>query len=131
MAANSDQMVPHLQHDFQALVADVTGPEARVQTASTVELTLFRRLLALGATLLRLFLVTRAAVRPSGTVTGSDGTPLTSHDQRPTSDYAVFGKVRLWRHDFTARGQAGHCPLDAALSWPARGSADLRREWAA
>jgi hypothetical protein len=130
MASNSDQIVQHLQHDFQALVAYVTGPEARVQTAYTVELTLFRRLLALGATLLRLFFVTRAAVRPSGTVTGSDGTPLTYHDQRPTTDYAVFGKVRFWRHYFTARGQAGHCPLDAELSWPVRCYADLLREWA-
>jgi hypothetical protein len=104
MASNSDQIVQHLQHDFHALVAYVTGPEARVQTAYTVELTLFRRLLALGATLLRLFFVTRAAVRPSGTVTGSDGTPLTYHDQRPTTDYSVFGKVRFWRHYFTARG---------------------------
>ena len=131
MASNADQIVQHLQHDCQALVAYVTGPEARVQTAYTVELTLFRRLLALGATPLRLFFVTRAAVRPSGTVTGSDGTPLTSYDQRPTTDDAVFGKVRLWRHDFTARGQAGRCPLDAELSWPARCSSDLRREWAA
>jgi hypothetical protein len=50
MASNADQSVPHVPHDFQALVADVTGPEARVQTASTVEWTLFRRRLALGAT---------------------------------------------------------------------------------
>ena len=70
-------------------------------------------------------------MRPSGTVTGADGTPWTSHEQRPTTDEAVFGKVRLWRHDFTARGQAGCGPLDAELSWPARGSADLRREGAA
>src|SRR5215217_4690933 len=125
MASNSDQIVQHLQHDFHALVAYVTGPEARVQTAYTVELTLFRRLLALGATLLRLFFVTRAAGRPSGTVTGSDGTPLTYHDQRPTTYYSVFGKVRFWRHYFTARGQAGHCPLDAELSLPVRCYSDL------
>jgi hypothetical protein len=56
MASNADQIVQHLQHDFQALVAYVTGPEARVQTAYTVELTLFRRLLVLGATLFACFL---------------------------------------------------------------------------
>ena len=131
MASNSAQIVQHVQHDFQALVAYVTGPEARLQTAYTVELTLFRRLLALGATLLHLFFVMRAAVRPSGTVTGSDGTPLTYHDQRPTTDDAVFGKVRVWRHYFTTRGQAGRCPLDAELSLPARGDSDLLGEWAA
>jgi len=131
MASNSNQIVQYVQQDFQALVAYVTGPEARVQTAYTVELTLFRRLLALGATLLRLFFVTRAAMRPSGTVTSSDGTRLTYHDQRPTTDYSVVGKVRLWRPYFTARGQAGRCPLDAELSLPARCYADLLREWAA
>src|SRR6266487_2527592 len=102
MASNSNQIVQYVQQDFQALVAYVTGPEARVQTAYTVELTLFRRLLALGATLLRLFFVTRAAVRPSGMVTSSDGTRLTYHDQRPTTYYSVFGKVRFWRPYFTA-----------------------------
>lgn len=95
MASNSDQSVPHVPHDFPALVADVTGPEARVQTASSVALTLFRRRLALGATRRRRFLVTRAAVRPSGTVTGADGTPWTSHEQRPTTDEAVLGTGRL------------------------------------
>jgi hypothetical protein len=74
-ASNSDQIVQHVQDDVQALVAYVTGPEARLQTVYTVALTLFRRLLALGATLLRLFLVTCAAVRPAGMVTGADGTP--------------------------------------------------------
>jgi hypothetical protein len=131
MASNSNQIVQYVQQEFQALVAYVTGPEARVQTAYTVEWTLFRRLLALGATLLRLFFVTRAAVRPAGMVTSADGTRLTDHDQRPTTDYAVFGKVRLWRPYVTAWGQAGRCPLDAELSLPARCYSDLRREWAA
>jgi hypothetical protein len=39
--------------------------------------------------------------------------------------------VRFWRHYFTARGQPGRCPLDAELSVPTRGYADLLREWAA
>jgi hypothetical protein len=129
-ASNADQMVQHRQHDFHALVASVTGPEARVQTAYTVALTLCRRRLALGATLWRRLFVTRAAGRPSGPVTGSDGTPLTSHEQRPPPDSSVCGKGRLWRHDFTARGQAGHGPLDAELRWPVRGDADRRRAWA-
>jgi hypothetical protein len=56
---------------------------------------------------------------------------LTYHDQRPTTYYSVFGKVRFWRHYFTAAGQVGRCPLDAELSLPARCSSDLLREWAA
>ena len=55
-----------IQQDFQALIAYVTGPETRTASAYTVELTLFRRLLALGAALLRVFFLTRAADRPAG-----------------------------------------------------------------
>ena len=88
MTSNSEEIVQQVQHDFQNLLAYVTGPEAQSQTAYTVELTLFRRLLALGAALLRLFFVTRAAVRPAGPVTGPgrqapDG--ITSSAPRPTT----------------------------------------------
>jgi hypothetical protein len=130
MASNAEEIVPPVQDDFQNLLAYVTGPDARVRTAYTVELTLFRRLLALGAVLLRLFFGTRAAVRPAEPGTAPDGTPLPYHDQRPTTDYSVFGKVRFWRQAFTAPGQEGCCPLDAELSSPARGYADLLRAWA-
>ena len=116
MTSHSEPIVQQVQQDFQALVAYVTGADARAQTASTVELTLFRRLLALGAAWLRLFVVTRAAVRPSEPIVAPDGTDLRYHDQRPTTYYSVFGNVRFWRHSFTAPGQAGICPLDAELS---------------
>jgi hypothetical protein len=130
MASHSDAMVQQVQADFQHLRADVTGPDAQTQTAYTVELTLFRRRLALGAALLRLCFVTRAAVRPAEPVTTPDGTRLTSHDQRPTPDASVFGHVRFWRHACTAPGPPGLCPLDAELSLPARCDADLLQEWA-
>jgi hypothetical protein len=130
MTSNPEPIVQQLQHEFQNLLAYVTGPEARSQTAYTVELTLFRRLLGLGAALLRLFFVTRAAVRPAEPVTAPDGTRLTYHDQRPTIYYSVFGKVCFARHYFIAPGQIGLCPLDAELSLPARCYSDLLREWA-
>ena len=95
-----------------------------------VELTRFRPLLALGAVLLRLFLVTRAAMRPAEPVLAPDGTPLTYHDQRPATYYSVFGKMRFARHYFTAPGQEGRCALDAELSLPTQGYSDLLREWA-
>jgi hypothetical protein len=130
MTSNSDEIVQHVQHDFQNLLGYITGPDARAQTAYTVELTLFRRLLALGAALLRLFFVTRAAVRPAEPVTAPDGMRLTYHDQRPMTYYSVFGKVRFWRHAFTAPGHESLCPLDAELSLPAHCYSDLLREWA-
>ena len=85
MTSTPEPIVQQLHHEFQNLLAYVTGPEARLQTAYTVELTLFRRLLTLGAALLRLFLVTRAAVRPAEPVTAPDGTRLTYHEQRWTT----------------------------------------------
>jgi hypothetical protein len=69
-------------------------------------------------------------VRPAEPVTAPDGTRLTYHDQRPTTDSSVFGKVRFWRHSFTSVGQEGLGPVDAELSLPARCYADLLREWA-
>jgi hypothetical protein len=131
MTSKPESIVQQLPHEFQNLLTSVTGPDARSQTAYTVELTLFRRLLALGAALLRRFFVTRAAVRPAEPVTAPDGTRLIDHDQRPTMYDSVCGKVRFWRHFFTAPGPHGSCPLDAELSVPARGYSDLLREWAA
>ena len=131
MISNSEQIVQQVQQDFQAPVAYVTGADVRAQTAYTVELTLFRRLLALGAALLRLFFVTRAAVRPSEPVVAPDGTHLRYHDQRPAAYYSVFGKVRFGWQYFTAPGRAGVCPLDAELGLPARSYSDLLRKWMA
>jgi hypothetical protein len=130
MTSNPESIAQQVQHDFQNLLAYVTGPEARSQTAYTVELTLFRRLLALGAALLRWFFGTRAAVRPAESVLAPDSTPLPYHDQRPTTYDSVFGKVRFWRPYFTTREHKGICPLDTALSLPARCYSDLLREWA-
>jgi hypothetical protein len=130
MPSNSQEIVPPVQHECHALVAYVTGPAARVQTADAVELTLFRRRLALGTTRLRLFCVTRAAGRPAEPVVAPDGPRLRYHDRRPTTDDSGVGKGRFWRQAFTAPGPVGICPLDAALSVPARGDSDLLREWA-
>jgi hypothetical protein len=126
--SNATPIVQQVQQDFQALIAYITGPEAHTQTAYIVEVTLFRRLLALGAALLRLFFVTRAAERPTAP-RAADGTVLAYHDQRLTTYFSVFGKLRFPRHYFTAPGQPGSCPLDAALSLPDHCYSDLLREW--
>jgi hypothetical protein len=107
MTSNPETSVQQVEHEFQHLLAYVMGPDARSQTAYTVERTLFRRLLSLGVALLRLFFVTRAPGRPAEPVTAPDGTHLTYHDQRPTTYASVFGQVCFERHYFTARGQEG------------------------
>jgi hypothetical protein len=120
MTSNPESIVQQVQHEVQNLLTYVTGPEVQSETAYTVELTLFRRLLALGAALLRLVFVTRAAVRPAVLVLAPYGTPLMYHDQRPTTYCSVFGKVRLGRLHFTASEHQGIFPLATALSLPAR-----------
>jgi hypothetical protein len=130
MSSNSTQIIHQLRCEFQELIEYVTGDGSHTRTAYEVELTLFRRLLALGAKLLYLFFVQRAAVRPSGPVYAPDGTELKYHDQRPTTYFSVFGKIRFRRHYFHASGQEGFCPLDAELSLPSRCYSDLLRDWA-
>jgi hypothetical protein len=131
MPSTAEPIIAQVQQQFQDLLAYVTGPETRSSTAYEVELTLFRRLLALGAALLQLFFLTRAAARPSEPVSAPDGTRLRYHDRRPVPYYSVFGKLRFHRHAYTAPGQPVVCPLDAALSLPARCYSDLLREWMA
>lgn len=129
MTNNAEAIVAQLREEFQGLVAYVTGPDAAQAAAYTVEQALFRRLLALGALLLRAFLVSRAQQRPASPVQARDGTPLAYYDQRLTTYYSVFGKLRFARHYFTAADHAGVCPLDADLSLPPRCYSDLLREW--
>jgi hypothetical protein len=128
MSSNSAQIIQQIHHDFKDLVEYVTGEASRSRTACEVELTLFRRLLALGAQLLRLFFVQRAAVRPSEP-TAPDRTRLAYQGKRPTTYFSVFGKVLFRRHYFHAPGQKGVCPLDAELSLPSRCYSDLLRDW--
>lgn len=130
MSSNSAQIVHLLHHDFQDLVEYVMGDGSQSRTAYEVELTLFQRLLALGAALLRLFFVQRAAVRPSEPVYAANGTELKYHDRRPTTYFSVFGKVQFERPYFHTSGQAGVCPLDAELSLPPHCYSDLLRDWA-
>lgn len=130
MSSNSDSMIQQLDCDFKELIEYVAGEGAQSRTAYEVEHHLFRRLLALGAQLLRLFFVHRASVRPREPVYAPDGVRLSYHIQSPTSYYSVFGKVQFERHYFYAPGHGGLCPLDAELSLPPRCYSDLLRDWA-
>jgi hypothetical protein len=130
MSSNSEPIIHQLRHDFQELIEYVTGEGSRSRTAYEVEFTLFRRLLALGALLLRLFFIHRAAARPSEPVQAADGTKLKYVDKRSTTYFSVFGKICFRRHYFHAAGQEGVCPLDAELSLPSRCYSDLLRDWA-
>jgi len=131
MSSNPDQIVQQMQCDFQNLIAYVRDAEARTRTAAEVECTLFRRLLALGLQLLRLFFLIRAAAQPSTHPTTKTGTPLPAYDRRSIDYVSVFGKLSVARQYFYASGSAGVCPLDAELSLPKRCYSDLLRDWMA
>ena len=130
MSSNSTDIVHQIHQDFKDLIEYVTGKESKTRTAYEVELTLFRRLLALGAQLLYLFFVQRAADCPPGPVRAPDGTRLTGQGKRRTSYFSIFGKVQFRRHYFHATGQKGICPLDAELSLPPHCYSDLLRDFA-
>lgn len=114
---------------YRGLLAYVLGSESRAASGYEAELRLFRGVLALGRTLLRLFFEQRAAERPVGPVPAADGTVLAYHDRRPVTYLSVFGKLVFARHAFAAPGQAMVSPLDAELSLPERCYSDLLREW--
>jgi hypothetical protein len=128
MSSNPDEIVAQMQQDFHQLIAYVRDDMTR--TATEVERTLFQRLLALGLQLLRLFFLTRAALRPPTPIT-TTGMPLPFHSRRPIDYFSVFGKLSFARHYFYRSDAGGLCPLDAALSLPARCYSDLLRDWMA
>ncbi|MFN8521412.1 MAG: ISKra4 family transposase [Chloroflexota bacterium] len=130
MTSTTDAIIAEVRAEVEGLLGIVTGPASERQSAGEVELALFRRLLRLGAMLLGLFFAARGAERPAGPVVSEDGTELRYHDRRRTSYFSIFGKLRIWRHAFTAPGQPVVCPLDAALGLPARCYSDVLREWA-
>ena len=130
MSSNSTLIIHQLHHDFQELIEYVTGKGSWSRTAYKVEFTLFRKLLALGAQLLRLFFVHRASVRPDEPVCTPGGMKLEYTDMRHTTYFSVFGKIRFRRHYFHAPGHKGVCPLDAELSLPPRCYSDLLCDWA-
>ncbi len=130
MALNTESIVPQLRRDFETLVEYVSGPASAEHDVYTVELHLFRRLLALGAALLGLFFRTRAAARPP-TPVGSDGQPMACQGRRSVRYLSIFGALWVARHYFTATGQPSSTPLDAELSLPATAYSDLLREWGA
>ena len=131
MASQADTSVAQVQQEFQDLVRYVTGPDTATSTAYEVERTLFRRLLALGLSLLRLFFLTRAAERPPAPAPTPAAPPWTAHGRRLTTYRSVFGKLSFARHAFSAPGRPMAYPLDARLSLPADSYSDLLREWAA
>lgn len=130
MSSNPDEIVQQMQQDFHHLIAYVRDASSQNRTAAEVETSLFRRLLALGLQLLRLFFLSRAALQPR-TPTATSGAAIPFHSRRSIDYFSVFGKLSFARHYFYSSDAGGLCPLDAALSLPARTYSDLLRDFLA
>lgn len=128
MSVNSTAMIHQLRTDFEQLLSLVTGPEAQTATLDQMERSLFRQVLRLGLKLLQLFLLTRVAAESHAPQWGPDQTRVPYHSQKSLDYFSIFGKLTFTRAYFYTPGQAGQCPLDGALSLPARCYSDLLLE---
>ncbi len=128
MSFNSTTMIHQLRTDFEQLLTLVTGPEAHTATLGQMERSLFRQVLRLGLKLLQLFLMTRVAAESHAPQPGLDQTRVPYHSQKSLDYFSIFGKLTFERAYFYTPGQAGRCPLDAALSLPERCYSDLLME---
>jgi len=129
MSVSSTTIVQELRADFESLIAMVTCPEAATATLDQMERSVFRRVLRLGRQLLQLFLATHVAAEAHTPERCEGGRVLPYHSQQPASYFSVFGKLTFRRAYFYRAGQS-RCPLDAALSLPARCYSDFLMELA-
>lgn len=119
-----------VRREFEKLIDLVTGSSAREATLNQMERQLFRGVLRLGYRLLQLFIARRVDAESHAPVTSPKGPPLAYHSQQEASYFSVFGKLVIRRAYFYAAETGGVCPLDAALSLPARCYSDFLLELA-
>ncbi len=128
MRNESTALLQDVRHEFEKLIDLVTGPQAHHATLNQMERNVFRRVLHLGYQLLQLFLARRVETESHAPVESSTGQTLAYHSQQAASYFSVFGKLAFQRAYFYAAGGGGVCPLDAALSLPARCYSDFLME---
>ncbi|HEY8744904.1 MAG TPA: hypothetical protein VIU62_17580 [Chloroflexota bacterium] len=128
MSATSVPSVADVRVEFETILTNVLGEEGRSMTADTMERRLLRQLLALGRSLLTLFLVTRAAATAQRAHRDAAGVDRPYHSERPRRYLSIFGLVVFGRPYFYRANLGGGAPADAQLSLPARACSDLVRE---
>jgi hypothetical protein len=128
MPAISTPSVHDLRAEFESILANVMSEEGRSVTADTMERRLLRQLLALGRSLLALFLATRAAATAGRVHRDPAGVDRPYHSERPRHYLSIFGAIEFLRPYFYGRGVGGVAPVDAQLSLPATACSDLVRE---
>ena len=128
-ASTSANFLREARAEFEKLVALITSVEAQTATLDQMERSIFRRLLHLGLRLLQAFIAKRVESEAHGEYRCVNGQVLPYHSQQSTSYFSVFGKLIYRRAYFYGPGQSW-CPLDTALSLPARCYSDFLMELA-
>ncbi|MEW6206672.1 MAG: ISKra4 family transposase [Pseudomonadota bacterium] len=128
MASNSEGIIQEVRVQFEHLLDFVTGEQAKTATADHIERGLFRLLVTLGASLLRLFFVMRSNASSRSPLLIETGQELPYHRDTPRQYFSIFGKITFERPYFYKQGVGQRIPLDEALSLGADGYSDLLRE---
>ena len=97
MTFNSTEIIHDIRTDFEQMLDDVMGEEARTATADQIERGLFSLLLSLGAKLLGLFFVMRSQACARGKYPSEDGCELPYQQDKKRDYYSIFGKLPIWR----------------------------------
>jgi hypothetical protein len=129
MPAASVPSVPDLRAQFETILESLQSAEAQTMTADRMERRLWGQLLALGRSLLALFLATRAAATAGRVYVSPDGEVRPYHSQRTRPYLSIFGRIVFARPYYYQRG-GGVAPVDALLSLPVHACSDLVRETA-
>jgi hypothetical protein len=128
MASNSAEMIQDVRGQFEQLLDFVTGEQAKTATADHIERGLFKLLVTLGASLLRLFFVLRSNASSRTPFRTETGQALPYHRDTARQYFSIFGKIDFERPYFYKQGVGQRMPLDEALSLGTDGYSDLLRE---
>lgn len=128
MAFNSESIVQEVRQEFESLIELVQTD--KTATADGMERQLFRRLLAVGYQLLRLFFLLRQMSCSREAVPHENGGEMPYKQEKPRSYFSVFGKMVIERPYFYQAEVGGVAPLDAELSLGADCYSDLLRDLA-
>ncbi len=111
-------------------IREYVSGEALTQELHRVEENLFRRLLAVGLSLLKEVLARHGTGQVTGTIVNSGGQPLPYHSLKSRQYLSIFGAVEIVRAYYWNAGTQGACPLDAKLNLPERRYSYLLDQWA-
>ncbi len=128
MTSNSEEIIQEVREQFEHLLDFVTGEQAKTATADHVERGIFKLLVILGASLLRLFFVMRSRASSRQSLRSETGQELPYHRDTARQYFSIFGKIVFERPYFYKQGVGQCIPLDEALSLGRDGYSDLLRE---